>query len=356
MANGSPIFNGERVFLDINGDPLSGGSVFFYAPGTTDPSTTWADQPLTVANPNPVILDQAGRAIIWGDGLYRQVVQDQFGNVQWDRETSAGLSTSLTSLSVNNLTVTGTITTNVANITSANITNANIGSATISNFSVGGPIQAVSGALVVNNGLVVNHAPGQLDAMLLNGDLEIDGSDNGKTYFTGRRVSTQSNDTPGFVMENTQDAVIWGMWNGDGHVYWGPADSSTPGNPISKLMFLDGFGNLTIADTYLTSDENLKRDLQPLNEDCMEIVSKATTRRYKIGQDDKEHWGFTAQDLSSVTSGAIGSDGTVSISGLVAILWKALQESNHRLLSLQETVREQGVQLANLDKKRRNTK
>jgi hypothetical protein len=63
------------------------GTVEFYIAGTTDLKDTWADRAQTILNTNPIRLDAAGRAVIWGDGLYRQVVKDSLGNVIWDRLT-----------------------------------------------------------------------------------------------------------------------------------------------------------------------------------------------------------------------------------------------------------------------------
>lgn len=86
--------NAETQFLDANGKPLAGGSVYFYIPNTTTFKQTWQDADQTILNTNPVILDGAGRAIIWGQGTYRQVVYDQFANLIWDQiteDTSAGL-------------------------------------------------------------------------------------------------------------------------------------------------------------------------------------------------------------------------------------------------------------------------
>jgi microcystin-dependent protein len=57
--------------------------------GTTTLKTTWRDAAETVANTNPIVLDSAGRAIIYGDGSYRQVVRDRNGNLIWDQITSA---------------------------------------------------------------------------------------------------------------------------------------------------------------------------------------------------------------------------------------------------------------------------
>ena len=48
-------------YFDDNGDPLSGGLMYFYESGTTDAKTTYSDEALAVANPNPVVLDAAGR-------------------------------------------------------------------------------------------------------------------------------------------------------------------------------------------------------------------------------------------------------------------------------------------------------
>lgn len=65
---------GEQTFFDNNGLPLSAGCVFFYIPGTNSPKATYQNSGQTVANTNPVLLDSAGRAIIYGTGTYRQVV------------------------------------------------------------------------------------------------------------------------------------------------------------------------------------------------------------------------------------------------------------------------------------------
>lgn len=79
--------NGQQQFVDANGSPLAAGKVFFYIPNTSTPKTTWQDNGLTSANTNPVVLDSAGRATIWGSGLYRQVLQDSSGNTIWDQST-----------------------------------------------------------------------------------------------------------------------------------------------------------------------------------------------------------------------------------------------------------------------------
>jgi hypothetical protein len=52
-------------FFDNNGDPLNGGKAYFYQAGTSTPQNTYTDSSLSVANTNPVILDAAGRAVIY---------------------------------------------------------------------------------------------------------------------------------------------------------------------------------------------------------------------------------------------------------------------------------------------------
>ena len=92
--------NGKQQFIDGNGNPLAGGSVAFYLPGTLTPTNTWKDPALTTLNANPVVLDANGMASIWGaDGTqYRQVVQDALGNTIWDEVV--GLATLASALSV----------------------------------------------------------------------------------------------------------------------------------------------------------------------------------------------------------------------------------------------------------------
>jgi hypothetical protein len=81
----SQLINGEQQFCDGNGVPYAGGSVYFYVYDTSTLANTWQDPNEVTLNTNPVILDADGRATIWGDGQYRQVLFDQFGNEIWDK-------------------------------------------------------------------------------------------------------------------------------------------------------------------------------------------------------------------------------------------------------------------------------
>lgn len=81
--------NAKQQFFDTNGRPLAGGKVYFYVPNTSTLKNTWQDAGETVLNTNPVVLDANGQAIIYGDGQYRQVVNDVHGNLIWDRLTDS---------------------------------------------------------------------------------------------------------------------------------------------------------------------------------------------------------------------------------------------------------------------------
>ena len=89
-------------FLDINGDPLVGGTVGYFdpaSPGTTKP--IFADPGQTIPVSNPVTLDLAGRPAtggsevgIWGTGQYLMTVRAFDGTLQWTALTQAPLALS----------------------------------------------------------------------------------------------------------------------------------------------------------------------------------------------------------------------------------------------------------------------
>jgi len=48
-------------FFDNNGAPLAGGLIYTYEAGTTTPQITYTTSAGTVAHPNPIVLNSAGR-------------------------------------------------------------------------------------------------------------------------------------------------------------------------------------------------------------------------------------------------------------------------------------------------------
>lgn len=81
---------GLQQFCDANGNPYAGGTLNTYIPGTTTPKTVWSDVGQTTPQPNPVVLDSAGRASLWGQGQYRLILKDAAGNLIWDRVSICG--------------------------------------------------------------------------------------------------------------------------------------------------------------------------------------------------------------------------------------------------------------------------
>jgi hypothetical protein len=66
-----PVIIPEQQFNDADGHPYAGGSLTTYVPGTTTPKQTWLDPGQAALNTNPIILDAAGRCLLYGDGDYR---------------------------------------------------------------------------------------------------------------------------------------------------------------------------------------------------------------------------------------------------------------------------------------------
>ena len=81
-------------FTSKLGIPLSGCKVYTYEPNSNIPKATWIDVNKTVENTNPILLDAAGEADIFLDGLYQIVVKDRFGFVVYDVEKT-GISLSM---------------------------------------------------------------------------------------------------------------------------------------------------------------------------------------------------------------------------------------------------------------------
>lgn len=137
---------GEITFLDNNGNPISGGMVYFYIPNTLTPKDTYKDAGATILNTNPIVLDSAGRAIIYGSGIYRQIVTDSGGNLIWDQSTA--------DTSANNFSWGGTTggTANAQTVTAPNFTN---GDGQTIGF-VAGLTNTGATTLAVNGGTPIN--------------------------------------------------------------------------------------------------------------------------------------------------------------------------------------------------------
>lgn len=88
----NPVLVPHVAYLDGNGFPCAGCSLYSYAAGTTTPLPTYKNSTLT-ANTNPIILDAAGAAFIWVPaGSYKFVLVDALGNTVWTVDNVPGSS------------------------------------------------------------------------------------------------------------------------------------------------------------------------------------------------------------------------------------------------------------------------
>ena len=92
MSNiATPMPQIRAKFTNKLGIPLSGCKVYTYEPNSNIPKTTWIDIDKTVENTNPILLDAAGEADIFLDGLYQIVVKDRFGFTVYDVEKTGAI-------------------------------------------------------------------------------------------------------------------------------------------------------------------------------------------------------------------------------------------------------------------------
>lgn len=85
----------EPQFADADGTPYAGGTLTTYVTGTSTPKATWTDPGGTALNANPIVLDAAGRCVIYGDGEYRLVLRDVAGNLVWDQPSTTLISAAM---------------------------------------------------------------------------------------------------------------------------------------------------------------------------------------------------------------------------------------------------------------------
>ena len=82
----------ELQFCDEDGRPYVGGTVTTLVPDTSTPKATWQDHEGLALNENPIVLDAAGRCILFGSGEYRIILRDADGNLVFDQWTSSVVS------------------------------------------------------------------------------------------------------------------------------------------------------------------------------------------------------------------------------------------------------------------------
>lgn len=157
---------------------LAGGTVGFYIPNTQTFKQTWQDQAQTILNTNPVALNQNGCAVIFGNGVYRQILKDSLGNTVWDKltydtangqalwgDTASGTANALT---VNTPAFNGTdgqvinFIVGTTNTGAATLNPSSFGAIPIYKNAVGGAVPVASGDLQAGNIVSVVYDAGAL--------------------------------------------------------------------------------------------------------------------------------------------------------------------------------------------------
>lgn len=85
----------ELQFVDNNGAPYAGGFVYTYVANTSTLKTTWQDEGASIANTNPIVLDERGACVCWGDGAYRVILQDANGVQIFDQTSDTIVSAAM---------------------------------------------------------------------------------------------------------------------------------------------------------------------------------------------------------------------------------------------------------------------
>ena len=68
-------------FFDNDGAPLNGGKLYTYEAGTTTPKDTYTTAAGSTPNANPVVLDSAGRAVVFLTGSYKFRLETSSGTL-----------------------------------------------------------------------------------------------------------------------------------------------------------------------------------------------------------------------------------------------------------------------------------
>lgn len=90
-----PVLVPEPQFCDADGMPYAGGTINTYIIGTDTAKDVWLDPGQTALQTNPIVLDAAGRCVMWGDGDYRLVLRDASGNLIWDQPSTSIVSAAM---------------------------------------------------------------------------------------------------------------------------------------------------------------------------------------------------------------------------------------------------------------------
>lgn len=77
----TPVIQPRMYFFDKDGKPLVGGKIYSFMVGTDEFKPTYRNSEFTAANRNPILLDQAGSALIYIRGSVQLKIYDKQGNL-----------------------------------------------------------------------------------------------------------------------------------------------------------------------------------------------------------------------------------------------------------------------------------
>ena len=129
-VNLSPVGGVAAQFFDNSGQVLTGGLLYTYLAGTTTPATTYTTSNGLTAQPNPIILNAAGRVPdsgeIWlSEGIsYKFALKDQYGVQIATYDNISGINSNFVTYGTQTQTITAIQTQTVFNLTTITYTPA----------------------------------------------------------------------------------------------------------------------------------------------------------------------------------------------------------------------------------------
>ncbi len=136
-----PFHSSRATFVDQSGNLLSGGCIFTYLGGTSTPHATYTDYTGATQNPNPVILDATGSAVMWLDSNNYKFIAYSYGGtncatgaLQWTVDQIPGdafLNGTISGATISNAGISG------GTMTGTAITGVTIVGSTINGTSIG---------------------------------------------------------------------------------------------------------------------------------------------------------------------------------------------------------------------------
>jgi hypothetical protein len=150
--------NGKQQFINSNGQPLAGGSVYYYIPSTTTFKNTYQNDSGSVLNTNPIVLDANGQCIAYGSGSYRQQVYDVYNNLIWDVQIdSPSIFNNASSFTSDGSTTSFTLAISPSNVDSVFVSINGVNQSPTTNYTVSGSTLTLSSAAPITSVISVRY-------------------------------------------------------------------------------------------------------------------------------------------------------------------------------------------------------